>query len=275
MQANFPTISIFKQAVQLPLKHVGAIFASIGMFFGATLVAIVFLGITMVMAGFDPAALENFAQNLQSGDFTGLGSLIAGYFVALVVVLFIAAHIFNYWVNLAVYGKEQARWSFSDGRLSAALVNGLKLLLIGILIGLISVAVTFALSSIGLAPSFSEQMVITDVTESITSTFTSSIIMAVVSCIVYSIFSANLTQTALSSDAEGLEHPHNVDFAIVLVLLYALYLIPTVIAALTGSIVFTYIVSMVFVLHLMFTVPVAHGLRYRICVKEKSEDIFE
>ncbi len=274
MQANFPTISIFKQAVQLPLNHVGAIFASIGMFFGATLVAVFFLGITMAVIGFDAEGLQNLVENLQAGNFSGLGALLVGYFVALVVVLFITAHIFNYWVNLAVYGKEQARWSFSEGRFSAALINGLKLLLIGILIGLISVAVTFALSSIGLAPSFGEQMAITDVTESITSTFTSTIIMAIVSCVVYSIFSANLTQTALRSDAEGLEHPHNVDFAIVLVLLYALYLIPTVIAALTGSIALTYIVSLVFILHLMFTVPIAHGLRYKVCTDDRFEDVW-
>ncbi len=135
--------------------------------------------------------------------------------------------------------------------------------------------VTSALSAVGLAPSFSDQVAITDVTESILTTLTSSIIMVVVSCIVYSVFSANLTQTALRSNAEGLEHPHNVDFAIVLVLLYAIYLVPTVVAALTGSVVLTYIVSLVFVLHLMFTVPVAHGLRYRICVTEKSEDVFK
>ena len=273
MEAKFPTIDIFKQSIKLPFSNIGAIFASIGVFIGAMFIAVILFGITMAAIGFDLAALESFAQNVQAGDLSGLGGLIVGYFFALLVVLFIAAHIFNYWVNLAVHGKEYARWSFSDGRFGAALVNGLKLLLIGILIGLISVAVTFALSSIGLSPSFTEQMGITDITERITATFTSTIIMAIVSCIVYSMFSANLTQTALQSDDEGLEHPHNVDFAIVLILLYALYLIPTVVAALTGSIVLTYLVSLIFILHLMFTVPIAHGLRYRVCMADKVDDV--
>jgi len=272
MQTTFPTVAVFKEAVQLPFKHVGGIFASIAIFFGAIITAGIVLGLTIMIVGFDGAALQNLLENIEAGQFGGLGGLLLGYLFALLAVLFFAAHIFNYWVNLAAFGTSHARWSFSDGRFSAAIVNGLKLLLISILIGLINAAVTFVLSSVGLAPSFSEQIGIIDITESILATLTSSIIMVVVSCIVYSIFSANLTQTALRSNAEGLEHPHNVDFAVVLMLLYAIYLIPTVIAALTGSTALTYAIGLVFVLHLMFTVPIAHGLRYRVCVADKSDD---
>ncbi len=272
MQDNFPTVAVFKEAVQLPLKHVGGIFASIGMFFGAIVAAVVVVALTMVIVGFDAAVLESLLENIQAGQFGGLGGLALAYLFALLIVLFFAAHIFNYWVNLAAFGKPHARWSFSEGRFSSAVVNGLKLLLISILVGLINVAVTFALSSMELAPSFSDQIGIIDISESILATLTSTIIMVVVSCIVYSMFSANLTQTALRSNAEGLEHPHNVDFAVVLMLLYTIYLIPTVIAALTGSIALTYTISTVFVLHLMFTVPIAHGLRYRVCMADKSDD---
>jgi hypothetical protein len=272
MLAKFPTTEIFKQSIQLPFSNVGGIFASIGMFIGGIIVAGIFLAITMAVIGFDPEALENLAQNLQAGQFDGLGTLVIGYLIAFVAALVFIAHIFNYWVNFAAFGKEEARWSFAEGRFAAAITNGLKLLLISMLILLINFAVTFVLSSLGLVPSFSEQLGITDITESILAPLTGSIVMVVISCIVYSIFSANLTQTALRSDAEGLEHPHNVDFAIVLVMLYAFYLVPTVIAALTGSAVLTYIVSFLLTLHFMFTVPIAHGLRYRVCMAEKSED---
>ena len=94
--------------------------------------------------------------------------------------------------------------------------------------------------------------------------------MVIVSSAIYSSFSANLTQTALHSTQEGLEHPHTTDFAIVLILLYAVYLVPVTIVALTGSDALTYLLGGVFGLHLMTTVPVAHGLRFRICVAENE-----
>lgn len=272
MQAKFPTIDIFKQSIQLPFSNIRGIFASIGMFIGGIIVAGIFLGITITVIGFDPDALENLVQNLEAGQFSGLGALVVGYLVAVAAALVFVAHIFNYWVSLAAFGKGEARWSFAEGRFAAAVTNGLKLLLISFLILLINVAVTFVLSGLGLVPSFSEQLGITDITESILAPLTGSIIMVVISCIVYSMFSANLTQTALRSDAEGLEHPHNVDFAVVLVMLYAFYLVPTVIAALTGSAALTYLVSFPLTVHFMFTVPIAHGLRYRVCVADKSDE---
>ena len=243
-------------------------FASIGIFVLGAIAAGIVAAVFIIASGVELGGLE---QSIQQGDPSGLLPLFVAYIPAMFIMLIFAAQVFNYWVTLAAFGQEEAKWSWSEKRFSAAVVNALKLLLLGILLAIVSFVVTSMLSALGLAPSFTEQMQMEDITKSVSATITSTLIMAVASCAVYSLFSANLTQTALRSNAEGLDHPYNVDFAIVLMLLYAIYLVPTTIAALTGSQGLTYLVSFVFLIHLMFTVPIAHGLRYRVCVAEKGE----
>lgn len=282
MQAGFPTISVFKEAALRPLGYVGDIAVSLGMLIGGLIVAGLVMALIMIAGGVSPDLLEAIAQSMEtgqaepSGALGGIGWALLGFLFAVLSVAFFAAHIFNFWVNLAAHGRDDAHWSFTDGRFASAAVNMLKFVFIGILIGVINLVLVLILSALGLGPSLAEQAAATGgYTDSVLSGLTTTIISVIVASAVYSLFSANLTQTALHSGKEGLEHPHIVDFAIVLVLLYAIYLVPTVLFALAGLEVMTLIVSLLFGLYMLFTIPFAHGLRYRICVAEKTPDELE
>ncbi len=280
MEANFPTIAVFKQSVRLPFRHMGDILVSIGIGIAAFAVAAITATMVALIAifvfGIDTSGLAELPQRMTDGNYSGLGIIALITIVALFTALVFFAHIFNYWVTLAAYGADAAKWSFKEGRGNAAFVNAVKLLLISILIAIVNAVVIMFLSALGLAPGFAEQMAATDVSDSMLSGFAANLIGIVIGSAVYSLFSANLTQTAIMSTDEGLEHPHVVDFAIVLVLLYAVYFLPTVVAALSGSDALVYLVSLLLTLHLMFTIPIAHGLRYRYCwhenVTQASDD---
>lgn len=271
MDRVFPTIAIFREAVSLPFRHGTDILISLGLGVVAVVAAIIAAVIATLIGtfvfGMDTSGLVDLQQRMANGNFSGLGAIFLIVVVAVFTALIFFAHIFNYWVTLAAYGAANAKWSFSEGRGHAAAANALKLLLISILITIINAVVIMFLSTLGLAPSFAEQMANTDVSDSLLSGATSNIIGIVVGAAVYSTFSANLTQTAVMSKGEGLEHPHVVDFAIVLVLLYAVYLVPTLLAALSGSDGLVYVVSFALTLHLMFTVPISHGLRFSFCTQ--------
>lgn len=271
MQTTFPTVALFKEAARYPFKYPVSILASIGVFIVGFAIAMLVGALVITALGVDMAVLANIMANLQAGNFEGVGPILVGYLLAIYVALMAMAHIFNYWVTLGAHGAEAASWSLSEGRLSAAAVNALKLLLIGLLVGIINLVVILVLSKLSLIPSLEEQAMIVDFSDAALAGLTGNIIMVIVTCIIYSLFSANLTQTALRNTSEGLEHPHTVDFAIVLVLLYAIFLIPSTLGALTGSDVLTVALQLILGIHLAFTVPSAHGLRYRVCAAERDE----
>ena len=230
------------------------------------MMAIMFLG------GVDVQALKRLPELISSGDFAamaGLEPFALGYFLLIAITIAVMVHVFNYWVRLAAFGAEGAKFPSLKKAAQAAFINTLKFLLIGLLIVLVSTVLTFVLNALGLAPSFGDQMQTAaegDAVRQVKESFLSTLGTTVISCFVYSLFSANLTQTAVGDDQEGLEHPHTVDFAVVLIILYAFVIIPTLIAAFLSSTVLLAIVQSGFGAYVLFTVPAAHGLRYRICV---------
>ncbi len=271
MEQTFPTIEVFKKSALLPLQNPGkaivSLFVMFGMALGTMILAIPLIILFASNLG-DPGQLE---AAVSSGNFDGLGGFLILYVVLILGVMIALAHVFNYWVNLAAFGESAASWPFKKGRFKASLINGLKLFLISVLIFIISLSIGSLLNILGLAPSFLEQMQNTDIVDQTLSSFTSGLLAAIATAIIYSVFSSNLTQTAIGDSSEGLEHPHNVDFAIVIIMLYGLYLIPTVLAALTGSTVLTAFLTFLLSFYLIFAVPAAHGLRYRVCAAENAD----
>ena len=262
----------------MPLKYIGSLLVTLGVLVLGVMAMMLVAVILSLITSVDMAPVLEFLQQSQAGNvseipnMSGLGVFLLVMLAGFYVISVFAAHVFNFWVNLAAYGRDAARWSLGEGRLSAALVNGLKFMLIGVLVGVVQLVTVLVLVRLGLVPGFAEQAAITSYSEAILSGLTGSIFSVVITSGIYSLFSANLTQTALQSDAEGMDHPHTVDFAIVLVLLYAIYTIPTILAALSGSDVLTWTASIVLGLYLVFTIPVAHGLRYRVCVASPGDE---
>lgn len=278
MATKFPIIDVTKASLLMPLSSPINVLKAIGLIILAVLVGAILLVIALLASGVDFEMLRTLPERMQSGDFSGMSGvmgLIIGYFLMLMMIIVAAAHIFNYWVRFAAFGKEGAEIKPFGRAVSAALVNGLKFLLIGLLIVLISMIISFVLSSMGLSSGMMEQLAMADAAEQYRAGFASTLISTVAACFVYSVFSANLTQTAIGSDEEGLQHPHAIDFAVVLMLVYAVVIIPTTIAALIGSTGLVYLTQFVFGIFVMFAIPAAHGLRYRICAKENITQVSE
>jgi len=280
---KFPMIDVTKASLLLPFNSPMNMAKAIGLLIVAAIIFVALVALGFFITGGETALVrpafetgltpEELGQRL--GTLDGLGGAVLGMFFGLLVVGAVSAHIFNYWVRFAAFGQEGARIEPFGKAVSAALANMMKFMLILFLIGLVSFVATTVLSGFGLTMGFQELGAITDVTEQNRAGFSTNVIVTVIACFVYSLFSANLTQTAIGSDEEALKHPHSVDFAVVLMLIYAVVLVPVVIVAFTGSTVLFYTVNYVLSIFVMFAIPAAHGLRYRICAKENVQQVFE
>lgn len=271
MQKKFPTMAVFKEAANLPLQNIGSVFISLLVFIVGAIAASIIMVLIMLLSGFDFSNAEALLQNIQNGQIDGLSGLLLGSIVAVIIFLGVTSHVFNYWVNLSAFGSDAASWSFSDGRFKAMAVNSLKLLLIGILIAIVGLVITLVLSALGLAPSLLDQANNTDPVSQYRDGLAGSIIVTVAYCFIYSLFSANLTYTALQSSSEGMENPYITDFGVVLIMLYAVFVVPSAIAAFIGSTVLFWIIQFVIGFYISFAIPAAHGVRYRFCTVQAPE----
>ncbi|TNE63073.1 MAG: hypothetical protein EP335_10495 [Alphaproteobacteria bacterium] len=272
---KFPILAVTVEALKLPITQPLQLLKAAGVLI-AGFVASVAVMMVMMLAGLvSPTAFDDLAGELQRGDFGNMGALALFIIIMMVALLWAFAFVFNYWVRAGAFGPSAAAMRPFGKAWGAAGVNMIKLVLITILLGLVSLVVVYVLHAVGLAPSFGEQMQAganPDIAASTRAGIASNIIVTVVSCIVYSIFSANLTETAVGTGKEGLEHPHTVDFAIVLVLLYAVILIPTTLAGLTGSMGLMLAITYPLYFYVSLAIAAAHGLRYRVCVDEPNEE---
>ena len=279
MEARFPTINVFKAALAAPLSKPLEILKSLLVFIGAAALS----GLLFALAGAGFGRLDVMAeiqQQLAAGQVPeGAGALFLIFLLCMVVFGLAASYIFNYWVRFGAFGHANARFDSFGDAFSASFVNMLKFIFIILIIGLVNLLVMFVMTSLGFGPDLLAEPtgdVMQATLDNAISSFGTSVVTTVIACVVYSLFSANLTQTALRSDEEGMEHPHTIDFSIVLILLYAVVLIPGTIAALSGSIVLYGVSQLVLGLYIGLCVPVAHGIRYRVCVPvSEQEENFE
>lgn len=271
MAEKFPILEVAKASLAMPLQSPLNIFKAIGLVLVAGIVGGFLMAGLMIAMGADAASIAALPEAVEAGnldDLGGLGGMLLGYLLLIFLVIGAVAHIFNYWVRFAAFGKDGA--GLNGRAFSAAAVNGIKFLLIGILIVIVSLVVNFMVSALGLAPSIMEQAAIGGIVEQTKANFASNLITTIVACFVYSFFSANLTQTAMGDEEEALQHPHAIDFAVTLMLIYAVVIVPSILAALIGSAAMVWAVQLLLGIYVMFAVPAAHGLRYRICAKENA-----
>jgi len=273
---KFPILDVAKASILMPFNSPVNILKAIGLLVAGVLLLVVLTMASFAMAGGSMAAFSavfegNATQEVitqQLAVLDGVGAGLLGLIIGLFILLGLSAHIFNYWVRFATFGKEGASFGSFGAAASAAVINGLKFLLIFILIGVVVLVANFVLSTFGLTASLEDQTSITDSTDQYLAGFSTNIIAVIVTCFIYSIFSANLTQTAIGNDQEALEHPHAMDFSVVLMIIYAALIVPMIITAVIGSDVLFMIVQYVFSVLVMLAIPAAHGLRYRICTSQ-------
>ncbi|WCL53138.1 hypothetical protein [Gimibacter soli] len=189
---------------------------------------------------------------------------------------------FNYWVRLAAFGTGRAFPGSVGKFLSAALVNFVKFILIVIIIGIITLVITAGLSMMGLGgerlqPTAEDISSVEGFLAFLSASFTLGqmtlqVISILVACFVYSFFSANLTGTALGDDREGLEHPHTVDFAVALMLIELVVIIPIFALIAVGLPLVSIVLNVVLAFPMMAAIAIAHGVRYRMCIAARDEE---
>lgn len=271
---QIPILEIVKQSLTLPFSQPVEMFKALGLIVLSLLIAIGVMMLAGMVGVVDVEALRNVEQAIENGQVGGLIGLLPVMLIAMLIVVTAFAYIFNFWVRAGAFGPENAKIRPMGKAFSAASVNMLKFIFIGIILVIAAVVVMGVLSMLGLSGGFGDQMQAAasqDIAAATRAGLMNQIVMTIISCIVYSLFSANLTQTAVGSDREGLKHPHNVDFAIVLFLLYAVLLVPTVLAGLIGSMALMQTLNIVLGLYITFSIGIAHGIRYRICVAENEQ----
>jgi len=278
MDTKFPIINVTTAALKMPLDSPANILKGFGLFLLAAIVGTLVMVLFLLAGNANPEALANMPTMIETGDYSALSGIGLSFFLGVLMFLVIIglalAHIFNYWVRLSAFGEDGAAFETKKAALRAAFINMVKFILIAVLIGLVSAVVQFVLSAVGLTDSFSDQMskaAAGDISGQLRGGLLSTFTSMAISCLIYSLFSANLTQTAVGNEHEGLEHPHTVDFAIVLLLLYLVLMVPVIISGLAGWLFIMAGFQYVLGFYIMFAVPAAHGLRYNICIHNSQQ----
>ncbi|GHF25924.1 hypothetical protein GCM10017044_20960 [Kordiimonas sediminis] len=262
---SFSIMNTVNQTVGITLQNIGRIFVVL------LIVVVAFFLISLVGFGL-------------SGALSVVSSIL-GFVIGLITVLVILAIMgawFNYWVRVGALGADAARQGVSD-MFKAGLVNGIKMILIGLLLALGVGLIFAALGMLGYTPtggpeidlealdgkSALEIMTILVEQQSAQSLTLSAVALNLVStavvCLIYSLFSANLTHTALGDSSEGFEHAHTADFAVALIIIYMALLIPSYLAAAVGSVYLAFIVQIGIGVPVSAAIAMAHGVRYRLC----------
>jgi hypothetical protein len=275
VDTKFPTLQVFKGAALAPLSYVSgliktylivALAMAVSYFYAAS------NGIDMdVLKGFmNPDNAEAMQQHL--------GPFFKTFLLALLLLGGASAFVFNFWVRFGAKGSEGTPFSSAGTAVGAMLVNMLKFFFVFMLIGIVGGVVSFMLGSFGIGGDAAVQadaMAAGDLRTMTTSGFVANLINLIIVCAIYSWFSANLTQTALASKKEGLEHPHTIDFGIVIFLIYMVLFIPSTLAGLTGSWTLSIVLQLILGTYVAFSIAVAHGLRYRICTQDLADQADE
>ncbi len=271
MEKGFPIVPVFKEAISLPLANGIEAAKSLGILFGMVIIAGIVIGVIGAALGLADVFANFSVDNI---DPSTILPLLLVYFLFILFVIGTFAYIFNRWVRLSALGKERAKFDTNGSALKAALVNGIKFILIGIIIILASFVLQAVLAAFGMVePAVAEGANFMEAlaNQSQTST-TMTILQTIMYCIIYSLFSSNLTNTALDSDKEDLTHPHTMDFAIVLIMIYAILIVPSTLALSLGLQSIWGILQIVLGFYVMFAIPAAHGVRYRACVGSAAHE---
>ncbi|MCK0070558.1 hypothetical protein [Kordiimonas laminariae] len=263
MENNFPTIDVFKKAVGLPLAYPMEVLKSIGWMIAGFIVAVAVFVVLMLVGGIDQAGLQELNEKLLASDIDAIGAIAFPLLIAVLAMTIFFAHVFNRWVRLAALGVDRIAFESVGQAIVAAVVNMIKFLLVGVIIAIASFVAMFVFSTVGLV----------DINDpnAAQGSGVFSIVQVIISCVIYSLVSSNLTNTALGEDKEALNHPHTIDFAIVLILIYSIILVPTILMSYAGLLSLVWIVQLVLGIFVSFAVPAAHGIRFSYCLMENDQ----
>lgn len=260
MAKKFPTLNVVEQSSRQMFSFPKGITITLCMF--AALVVLVVAVFSLIFSGTDMATLEAIL-NGDTGAFPAANSdASAGAALSVlfgILSFFVAyAWVFNMWIRFGAFGADGAFFESVTQGIGAAVITALKLFFISILLGIVGLVFMLILAAFGLVSLETAGALNTSVTDIMMSNLIS---IGVISG-VYSLFSSNLTQTALGTDAEEIGPPHVFEFGLVLFALNAVLLIPLALLQLVLPVWFVFILQFVGGFWLTAAIPLAHGIRY-------------
>lgn len=242
-------------AMQVAAFKKGILF-TVGYFLGAVVIV---LSLMMAATGGDLSFLEPLLSGTQTVSAPAPDGFGFIFFIALIAFLVGYAWIFNMWIRFGAFGAEGAFFASPTVGLKAAAVTALKLIFIMILLAIVAIVAVLIFAALGL---IDIQSAANAATPSLSNALTTNLIALAVISGVYSLFSSNLTQTALGSDSEEVGPPHVFEFAIVLFILDALLVVPLVFMQVFGPMWATAVFQLVGGVWITAAIPLAHGVRY-------------
>lgn len=261
MAEKFPTLDVVIQSSKQMFSFRKGLAITVGMF--VALAIIMFALIMVLFSGVD----SGFFEAALNGDITSLpasngdsGGIFTALLPLLIIIGFFVAYawVFNMWIRFGAFGAEGAFFNNIRQGIGAAVITALKLFFLSIFLGIVAIVFVMIAAALGIISVDSLSAADTPVASIVMSNLIS---IAVVSG-VYSLFSSNLTQTALSTDAEEIGPPHVFEFGLVLFSLNAALLIPLALLQLVVPIALLLILQFIGSLWLVAAVPLAHGIRY-------------
>ena len=249
MNAKFPIAEFIKQSFVQTFAYPMGLAITIGFFIGVTVLAALLLGLLAVIM----AAI--LSQTL---------AMVLTFIGIFFFVFLLIGWTFNFWVRYGAEGRDNVLPAGFKGSIGPALETGLKLFFISILLGIVA-AVMFLIAGIfGIGVSIDEfatlaQMSAADMIRTMGVVY---LLTFGVTCAVYSVFSSNLTKTAMGRADEEIGEPHVGEFAVVLFSIYVACYVPLVLIQLVAPAIVGAIVEYLMGILLIVVIPVAHGLRY-------------
>ncbi len=259
---RMPILATVKETLAMCLAMPGqmlkSLFVMIAMFIAGAVV--------LMVLGVVAAVIFSLAGGGSEGSLGGVTALIVGT-IAGIVMIPITAFIFNAWVRVGAEARDRVDLSQSSDNWRGAIKNAWWFLLIFLILGVISFAVSELFSAIGLSVPLDEGLAL-DSHEQYLATFSASIVALVVQCFVYSYFSGTLTRNALGIEKGQFHNPYLVDFAVALLILGGLLHLIALPLAMLGAPTLYEGVTLLFSLFLIFPLAAVHGVRYRFAVAQ-------
>ena len=253
MKNEFPVLEITKQAGKQVLAFPKGIAITVA-FYVLTIVLMVGVVFGALNGDF------SFLEKMQAGDVENLSNPIRDgwgwiIFFSLILVMVGYSWLFNFWIRFGALGKDGAFMPTFGSSLSAAGVTAVKLFFITLLLLIVAMVVLLMLTAFGVVS-------LDEVEPSLSGALITNLVLLGAISSIYSVFSSNLTQTALGSDKEEVGPPQVFEFGVVLFVLNILVMVPLVFLQLFTHEYVASAYNLLGTLWLTAAIPLAHGIRY-------------
>lgn len=258
MADKFPVFAMVRQSARQVWEFKQGLLITVGFLIG--MVVLIAALMLLVFSGTDPEFFSQLVSGQLGGDeINPPKGFLPFFFLVMAAVIVGYAWVFNMWIRYGAFGRSGAFFDRAGESIVAAIVTALKMFFILILLAIVVMVFFLIITGLGI-------LTVSDAANlesaSIVMAVTINLVAVAVISGVYSLFSSNLTQTAIGSQVEEVGPPHVLEFAIVLFILEAIFLVPLIILQSAMLVWLTVIFQLVAGVWITAAIPLAHGVRY-------------